>query len=81
MAKYAKGMVQPDVLDVVTAPLSAELQEGDVLVKVGLAGAHQQHPKGAAGAPGSPTPHTPNTPTPPAPTSAPSTPSPRHTIP
>jgi hypothetical protein len=33
--RYAKGMVQPDVLSVTTVPLSAELQEGDVIVKVG----------------------------------------------
>jgi hypothetical protein len=35
VAKYAKGMVTPDVLQLASAPVPSELQEGDVLVKVG----------------------------------------------
>lgn len=34
VAKYAKGMVTPDVLQLATAPVPSDLQEGDVLVKV-----------------------------------------------
>jgi hypothetical protein len=34
VAKYAKGMVTPDVLQLATALVPSALQEGDVLVKV-----------------------------------------------